>query len=173
MNVPATPHPHFRIYRIKALMPHREDFLPPNECSSWSLCSQWEWNVPHPSIISAAATRYLHVWWRKNSPSRLAVGCLRFQRMEALESIRKHPQNRVQNLEKCAFLYIQIAGNISCCMQWICSHRIMYFGIKPNRNTGSSDRDLFHVHPVSSNFFTKLRTLFAEHAPRFSLWFRR
>ena len=55
------------------------------------------------------------------------------QRLNALESIRKHPHNRAKNLENCGFQYTEIARNISCCIQWTCSHRIMHFGNNFNR----------------------------------------
>ena len=52
-------------------------FFPPSKRSSWSLRYQRGWNVPHPSIIFAAATSYLHhIWWEKNLQNCHAAGCL-------------------------------------------------------------------------------------------------
>ena len=141
-----------RISRIKALMPHREDFYPPNESSSWSLRFQWGWNAPYPSIISTAATCYRLISdEEKNRKIYTLLVVSRFQSLHALEPITKHPQNRARNLENCDFRYIQIAGNSSCYIKWFCSHRIMHFGNNFNTNTGHPDRDLSHVHPVSPN----------------------
>ena len=79
--------------------------------------------------------------------------------MDALESIRKHLENIAQNLENYGFGYIQNAGDTHCCIQWTCSYRIMYLATTLIGTLCHPDRDMSHVSTVSSNFFTKLRTL--------------
>ena len=150
----------WRIFRIKTLMPQLEDFFPRSEHSSWNSHFQWGWNVPHPSIRSDHLLSSPFLIRKKIAKSTL---CRLFPVSNALELIRKNPQNRTQNLQNCGFWYVRIAGNTSCCMQWTCSYRNMHFGNIINTKTrgGGLDRGS-HVYPISSNFFTKLRTLFTE-----------
>ena len=94
--------------------------------------------MPHPSIIhSGHLLSSLYLMRKKFTKSTLLV-VSRFQRLDSLESIREHPQNRTQNLKNSIFRCFQVAGNTSCCMEWTGSHRIMHFGNNINRNTESS-----------------------------------
>ena len=79
----------------------------------------------------------------------------RFQRLDALEWIRKHPQNRAQSLKNCVFretLFVVCSGPV---LIVICISATTSTGTR-----GRPDRSLSQVHPIYSNVLTKLRTFF-------------